>query len=392
MFLLNVFLVSILGYLALSELFMGNSFYQIAFLLLCIALSNLEVLIKDSRIKSALYLGLGVFSLFYPLMANIALLLGYAHIKAVKNQNYKWNIQRMSKQSLHTLILGLLSCYALYHDLVIGNRVGETLFGSIKGWSISFQMLFLGVFCALYSHFEYEHNYNQKNVYKTLDEKESFKISMQERLRELNDKNKADLYNEILSERNRIAKEIHDNVGHRLSSAIFKIGAISTINEDEAVRELVEELEEDLHLSMNDIKRSIYDIYDDVGNLKSYLTKLTNEFRFCKVHLNMNIEDIKDAQLKPALIAMIKESLNNVAKHSNATSVNIKLTADEEQLKLLIVDNGRIYKKTEERILTDHLGLRGMKENAEHFGGRFRFVFKNGFRIYVSIPIKELEP
>lgn len=382
MFLLNVFLVSTLGYLALSELFMGDYFYKIAFLLLCIVLSNLEILIKNRKIKSILYLGLGVFSLFYPLMANVALLLGYAHMKSVKSELYEAEFRMILKNSLNTVILLFLSLFALYYNVMISNEMG---------WQVFFRMLFLGIFCALYSHFEYEYNYNQKNVYKTLDEKESLKISMQERLKELNYKNKVDVYNEILSERNRIAKEIHDNVGHRISSAIFKIGAISTINEDESIQELVEGLEEDLHLAMNDIKRSIYDIYDDVGELRSYLIKLTDEFHFCKVHLNMNVADVKDAQLKLALIAIIKESLNNVAKHSNATSVNIKLTADEEQLKLLIVDNGRIYQEKEDGILTNRLGLRGMKENIEHFGGRFRFVFKNGFRIYVSVPIIQKE-
>lgn len=393
MFLLNIFLISTLGYLILSDLFMGNPFYKIAFFLLVVVYSNLERLIKREEIKTFLYLGLGLFCLWYPLMANIALLLGYAHIKSLKNRGgKKWN--------QNILILALISCYALYSDVAIGKELWELKSFDMQfearkmpffhsGWRISLCIFIEGVLSMLYSHYEEEYLENKRDVYRTLDENESFKLSMQARWKELNDKNKADIYNEILSERNRIAKEIHDKVGHRISSAIFKVGAISTLNQDEVIGELVEDLEESLNLAMNDIKASIYDIYDDVGDLRSYLQKMICDFHFCRVNLDMNVDDLENSELKLVIISIIKEALSNVIKHSDATFVNIKLGMEQERLKLLIVDNGRQYVQREEGILTEHLGLRGMKENIEHFGGRFRYVFQNGFRIYISIPVKK---
>ena len=65
------------------------------------------------------------------------------------------------------------------------------------------------------------------------------------------------MYTATLKERNRISREIHDNVGHMLSRSILMTGAIRTVSQDRALDRSLEELEDTLHTAMTSIRRSV---------------------------------------------------------------------------------------------------------------------------------------
>ena len=66
-----------------------------------------------------------------------------------------------------------------------------------------------------------------------------------------------------LKERNRIAREIHDNVGHMLSRAILQMGALSTVYEEEPLHGQLLKVNDTLNLAMNNIRESVHDLHDD---------------------------------------------------------------------------------------------------------------------------------
>ena len=81
---------------------------------------------------------------------------------------------------------------------------------------------------------------------------------------QLVEKNKAmqrnqdyEIYLATLKERNRIAREIHDNVGHMLTRSILQLGALSVINKDETVGEAINDLSGTLNTAMTSIRSSV---------------------------------------------------------------------------------------------------------------------------------------
>ena len=74
-----------------------------------------------------------------------------------------------------------------------------------------------------------------------------------------------------LKERNRIAREIHDNVGHMLTRSLLQSGALIVINKDEQLREPLESLKSTLDSAMTSIRESVHDLHDDSIDLKKVI-------------------------------------------------------------------------------------------------------------------------
>ena len=79
-----------------------------------------------------------------------------------------------------------------------------------------------------------------------------------------------------LTERNRIAREIHDNVGHMLTRSILQTGALQIINKDEKLKELLAELKSTLDGAMTSIRESVHDLHDDSIDLKRVLSEMAD--------------------------------------------------------------------------------------------------------------------
>ena len=85
------------------------------------------------------------------------------------------------------------------------------------------------------------------------------KLVMEQRNRELLEKQDNEIYLATLRERNRIAREIHDNVGHMLSRSILQVGALATICKEETIRQQLAGINDTLNQAMNSIRESVHD-------------------------------------------------------------------------------------------------------------------------------------
>ena len=84
----------------------------------------------------------------------------------------------------------------------------------------------------------------------------------------LAEKQNSEIYAATLRERNRIAREIHDNVGHVLSRTILLTGAARAINKDQNLDSLLKGLDNSLNSAMDSIRSSVHDLHDDAVNNK----------------------------------------------------------------------------------------------------------------------------
>lgn len=201
-----------------------------------------------------------------------------------------------------------------------------------------------------------------------------------------------EIYTATLKERNRIAREIHDNVGHMLSRSILMVGAMKAVNCEETLKRTLCQLEDTLNTAMTNIRESVHDLHDDSVNLKEALESLVREYTFCKCSLKFDMSYTVPREVKYSFISIVKEALNNVAKHSNAENVKIVAREHPGLYQLVIEDDGsRECVRDMENIISvsQGIGIRNMKDRIQALGGTIQIQEKKGFRIYITAPKKE---
>ena len=189
--------------------------------------------------------------------------------------------------------------------------------------------------------------------------------------------------NATLSERNRIAREIHDNVGHMLTRSLLQSGALLVINKDEELREPLESLKSTLDSAMTSIRESVHDLHDDSIDLKKVIEDSikTVDSRFT-VTLDCDVSEYMAGNVKLCMIGVIKEGLSNAVKHSAGDKISIIVREHPAFYQLMLEDNGSCSEIKESGI-----GLKNMRDRVEALKGRISFTpSAEGFKIFVSIP------
>ena len=209
---------------------------------------------------------------------------------------------------------------------------------------------------------------------------------MEQMNHQLIEKQNAQIYNATLKERNRIAREIHDNVGHMITRSILQVGAIGVINTDEKLKEPIADLKSTLDTAMDSMRKSVHDLYDESVDLHQALAKLKPTDSAFAFSLEYDCEDDVSRDVKYAFIAIAKEAVNNAVKHSNGDEIRIIVREHPAFYQLEIMDNGT---SVDERSLSgetgDGIGIKNIKERVAAIGGTMRIKADDGFRIFVTL-------
>ncbi|MDO4719179.1 MAG: histidine kinase [Peptostreptococcaceae bacterium] len=190
----------------------------------------------------------------------------------------------------------------------------------------------------------------------------------------------------ILRERNRIAREIHDAIGHTLSSAILQVEALKLSFEEPGLVPHFETLQKTLSSGMLDIRQSLHHLHssslaleEEMKNLAAKEPGLFVDFRF------QANEDRMDYALKFAVLSVVKEALTNIRKHSDADKVKIRFIEHPVMYTLSIQDNGRGRSQREDFFHKRGLGIRSMQETAKRWKGHVNFELQDGFMIHMVL-------
>lgn len=194
----------------------------------------------------------------------------------------------------------------------------------------------------------------------------------------------------ILKERNRISREIHDSVGHSLSTTIIQLSAIEKLlNDKPEVSDLVHELREFVNESFQDVRRAISELkpieYENYQNLfkikeliKSFI-KLTNIN--VRLTISKNTWNLSRGQ-SIALYRLIQESLSNASRHGKASKIKIFITFNPSNLIITISDNGIGCEN-----IKKGNGINSISERIYELNGKVEFDNHNdGFTIRASFP------
>lgn len=206
-------------------------------------------------------------------------------------------------------------------------------------------------------------------------------------------KQDTEIHAATLAERNRIAREIHDHVGHMLSRSILQLGAILAINKEEKMKAPLNDLKITLDTAMNNIRESVHDLKDDSVDLEYMVKDMVKQYDNLTIEIDYDMSPYLSKELKYCLVAIIKESLTNTIKHSDSTRVIIVMREHPALYQILIEDNGSKSKeaiKALENVFGKHgIGLENIRERVNAFQGNVRFSGDNGFKIFISIPKKQ---
>ena len=213
---------------------------------------------------------------------------------------------------------------------------------------------------------------------------------MEQMNHQLIEKQNAQIYNATLKERNRIAREIHDNVGHMITRSILQVGAIGVINTDEKLKAPIADLKSTLDTAMDSMRKSVHDLYDESVDLRQALAKLKPTDSAFAFSLEYDCEDDVPRDVKYAFIAIAKEAVNNAVKHSNGDEIRIIVREHPAFYQLEIMDNGT---SADERRISgetgDGIGIKNIKERVAAIGGTMRIKADDGFMIFVTLMKKK---
>jgi signal transduction histidine kinase len=260
---------------------------------------------------------------------------------------------------------------------------------------LSYQFLILCL--ALFSRYKTIILNKQKTEYKELrDTTKEVSLLLEEKNRNLLEKQDFEINLATLNERNRISKEIHDNIGHLLSRSLLQIGALLIITKEDITKNELSNLKKSISEGMDSIRASIHNMHNESIDLYSNLDKLIKDFTFCAVNFHYEVTSTPPTNMKYCIIAVIKETLSNVMKHSNATKVIIQVTEHPIMYQIIISDNGSIDDDTKILInnlnndisMNEGMGLSSIVERVRGFEGRYHFSTNNGFQLFMTLPKK----
>ena len=201
-------------------------------------------------------------------------------------------------------------------------------------------------------------------------------------------------------ERRSLARELHDEVGQALTAVKMDIGiALRGVVEPRGKEALHEarEIAETTLRGVRDLSQLLHpSMLDDFGlpaTLTAYLRSFSQRTGV-RAQLAETIDDRLPPLVEVCVYRIVQEAMSNVAQHSGATACTVSLSAGNDELQLVIEDNGHGLSEPSQTGPRG-LGLIGMRERAQSLGGTF--VIGNrpgggGTRIAVALPAHAVTP
>lgn len=196
----------------------------------------------------------------------------------------------------------------------------------------------------------------------------------------------------LVEERNRMARDLHDTLGHSFISYIVGLDAILYLMDADTseAKKKIGELRDYASVNLDQIRETIHEIgaQTDVS-LRNNFSDIINEFsEFTNTKVTFQVtgeEYVLQHSLRMVLLRCLQESLTNAKRHGQATDISIHLSFLENNVELIIIDNGIGSDK-----LQYGFGLNSMKERLKTFNGELhiRSSKSEGTIVKCQIPFR----
>jgi signal transduction histidine kinase len=288
------------------------------------------------------------------------------------------------------ILLGMMAFDFMFKRNIIGMAISGISEIYFMHNLQDFKLLFIVFIIASMLGYTIKNDYEKEKNYKAaLDKERRLRYELEQTKTKLLQSSKEISYLTRLRERNRIAREIHDTVGHKATGVLIQLQAAYRIfDKDKDKSKII------IFKCIDALSDTVTILRDTVYNIKpmekldvDYIKNIINDFKFCPVKFKFegDFQKLESDKLE-TIGTNIKEALTNAAKHSNATEVSVAIDINENYTRLCIKDNGIGCGKIKEG-----LGISGMKERIENINGTISISSQEGFMIVCVIPNKPYE-
>jgi len=196
----------------------------------------------------------------------------------------------------------------------------------------------------------------------------------------------------IVKERNRIAREIHDTLGHTLTGAIIQLEVakkLVQIDQDKTA-ETIQKVQNITRQGFSELKRAIkalHPIMIEDNTLSDGLVLLfqsvKSDFDYL-ISYKIDIPEVISNDVKVSVYRMIQELITNSIRHGGAKKMNLSIECQFDMLRINSNDDGKGCKT-----IIEGNGLKGIRERVEKLNGQTYFASKkgNGFCAIINIPL-----
>ncbi|ANE22295.1 hypothetical protein AAY81_03120 [Denitrobacterium detoxificans] len=189
-----------------------------------------------------------------------------------------------------------------------------------------------------------------------------------------------------LAERGRIAREIHDNVGHLLTRAIMQVEALKVVHEQEpALAGEFDSVAVTLHEAMKTVRSSVHDLRDEATDPRSLMQAALDGCGVRESHLEYDAKALP-ADVARCFVSIVREASTNTSKHSDATRIDVHVRELSGLFQLVVQDNGTSGEAAAGA--GSGMGLQTMDDRVRALGGTLRAGWQQdgGFRVFATVP------
>lgn len=185
-----------------------------------------------------------------------------------------------------------------------------------------------------------------------------------------------------VAERERIARDLHDVLGHTLSVIVLKSELAGRLVERDPVRAAAEiaDVERTARTALAEVREAIGGYRSKGLNAEVEQARLTLQAAGVTLRCETRPPALR-AREETVLSLAVREAVTNIVRHAHATECTIRFaTAVDGFCSLEVEDNGA------RAIEREGNGLRGMRERVQELGGRFRIDSERGTRLLIEVP------
>ncbi|WP_316431959.1 sensor histidine kinase [Leptolyngbya sp. NK1-12] len=200
-----------------------------------------------------------------------------------------------------------------------------------------------------------------------------------------------------IQERNRIAREIHDSLGHTLTAQNIQLqSAVKLWQQDvNRAKGFVEQAQRLAAIAMQEVRCSVSTLRADVREqlcLQQAIEALIEDFRQGTgmfIAIDINLQASTSSEIDRTLYRILQEALTNINKYAQATVIKIQLRTVDEFIQLTVTDNGVGFDLAQ---VAGGFGLQGMRERVAAFDGHLRIESapSRGCQIQVELPLRRM--
>ena len=232
----------------------------------------------------------------------------------------------------------------------------------------------------------------QERMRRTRDELQERALALEARNRDLADRQDYEVELATLAERARIAREIHDNVGHQLTRASLQTEALRVVHANEAgVAADFADVKRTVDEALQLVRSSVHALNDNAANLSVQLERIVEGARSDggpQIELEVLAEHAP-ANVANCFAAVLREALSNAIRHACAHAVTVRCMEHPSFYQLIVTDDGAGGAQASGRNVTGGMGLGSMRERVEALGGTFTAgprAGAGGWRVFATVP------